>query len=184
MSILKIAQIGNPVLYQKAEAVDKIRPKDNLKDLIINMSETLIDAEGIGLAAPQVYVSKRIIIFCIPEDELSEEKINKNQEIKIHAIINPSYTNNDNDFEDDWEGCLSIPGMLGKVRRYKKITYRGYDLQGKLINKTVDGMHARIVQHECDHLNGILYLARLADPRDFGFTEEINKYYKVQNEKI
>ena len=74
--------------------------------------------------------------------------------------------------------------MLGKVRRYKKITYRGYDLQGKLINKTVDGMHARIVQHECDHLNGILYLARLADPRDFGFTEEINKYYKVQNEKI
>ena len=181
MSILKIAQIGNPVLYQKAEAIDKIRPKDNIKDLIINMSETLIDAEGVGLAAPQVYVSKRIIIFCIPQEDLSEKKIDKNQEIKINAIINPSYTNNDNDYEDDWEGCLSIPGMLGKVRRFKNITYQGYDLSGTFIKKEVSGLLARVIQHECDHLDGILYTQKLVDPTAFGSSQEIRKI--MQNEK-
>tara|TARA_B100000700_G_C14858701_1_gene767562 strand:+ start:143 stop:697 length:555 start_codon:yes stop_codon:yes gene_type:complete len=184
MPILKIAKIGHPILYQKALPIDKF-DKNELKQLVANMCETMLDANGVGLAAPQVHVNKKLIIFRTPdviEDE--SENQNKEEKLELNVLINPSYTNNSDDFEDDWEGCLSIPGMLGKVRRYKKITYRGYDLQGKLINKTVDGMHARIVQHECDHLNGILYLARLADPRDFGFTEEINKYYKVQNEKI
>ena len=94
------------------------------------MSHTLIDADGMGLAAPQIYVNKRIIIFRAPSLENDEE-----QKINIAVLVNPSYKNDTEEFEDDWEGCLSIPGMLGKVRRYKKITYKGYNIQGKLIKK-------------------------------------------------
>lgn len=177
MSILKIAKIGHPALFQKSEVVKKM-PKDELKRLIIDMTHTLLDANGIGLAAPQVHINKRIILF---RSQLIDDEKTKKKKIEITPLINPSYANNSDEFEDDWEGCLSIPGMLGKVRRFKKITYKGYGLQGKLIKKSVEGLYARIIQHECDHLEGILYTSKLVNPKEFGFVEEVRNY--LQNEK-
>ena len=177
MSILKIAKIGHPVLLKKSEPVKKIQ-KEELKRLIIDMTHTLLDANGIGLAAPQIYINKRIILF--RSQSINGEKTKK-KKIEITPLINPSYINSSDEFEDDWEGCLSIPGMLGKVRRFKKIIYKGYNLQGKLLKKSVEGLYARVIQHECDHLEGILYTSKLVDPKDFGFAEEIQNY--LQNEK-
>jgi len=175
MSILKIAKIGHPVLFKKSTLVKKM-PQNDLKRLVIDMSHTLIDADGMGLAAPQIYVNKRIIIFRAPSLENDEE-----QKINIAVLVNPSYKNDTEEFEDDWEGCLSIPGMLGKVRRYKKITYKGYNIQGKLVKKSVEGLYARVIQHECDHLDGILYTSKLVDQKSFGFADEIRS--NLENEK-
>ncbi|MBI29641.1 MAG: Peptide deformylase [Alphaproteobacteria bacterium MarineAlpha5_Bin11] len=177
MSILKIAKIGHPVLFAKASPVVKIS-KNDLKNLILNMAETLLDADGLGLAAPQVHLSKRVIIFRSFEDN---NQINDEGQ-KIISLINPSYKKISEDYEDDWEGCLSIPGMLGKVRRYKKITYKGYDLNGKIIKKDADGLEARVIQHECDHLDGILFTSKLTSPEDFGFADEIKKNVIKENE--
>ena len=173
MSILKIAKIGHPALYKKSERVSNIS-EARLKRLIIDMSHTLIDAKGIGLAAPQVYINKRLIIY---RTNLKEKKIDnkkaKSKKIQINVLINPTYKAASEEFEDDWEGCLSIPGMIGKVRRFKKINYKGYDLKGNLIKKSSSGLIARVIQHECDHLDGILYISRLVHPRYFGYAEEI-----------
>ena len=177
MSILKIAKIGHPVLLKRSDPVKKMQ-KEELKRLIIDMTHTLLDANGIGLAAPQVHINKRIILF--RSQSINDEENNK-KKIEITPLINPSYTNNSDEFDDDWEGCLSIPGMLGKVRRFKKITYKAYNLQGKLIKKSVEGLYARVIQHECDHLEGVLYTSKLVDPKDFGFAEEVQNY--LQNEK-
>ena len=139
------------------------------------MSETMIDANGIGLAAPQVHLSHRLFIYRNPEIE-EEEKI------KVSVLINPKIENISNETEDDWEGCLSIPGMSGLVRRSKKIKYYAIDLKGKKISGEVDGLHARVIQHEFDHLNGILYISRLADKRAFGYSKEIEKFWKKNDE--
>ena len=138
------------------------------------MSETMIDYKGIGLAAPQVHISKRIIVFRNPDIE-ELDKIN------ITPLINPIFEPLGNEKEDDWEGCLSIPRMQGLVRRFKKIKYHGYDLTGKKIENEAQGLHARVIQHEIDHLDGILYTKRLADQKAFGFENEISKYWKNKN---
>ena len=174
MSILKIAKIGHPVLFKEADAVKSIS-KSEIKKLVMDMSETLLDANGIGLAAPQVYVSKKIIIFRLDE----ESQINN--KVTIRVLINPSFKNQGKEYEEDWEGCLSIPGMIGKVRRFKNITYQGYDLKGRLIKEDASGIQARVIQHECDHLNGILYTSKLVDPKYFGFADEIRN--SIKNEK-
>ncbi len=140
------------------------------------MSETMIDYNGIGLAAPQVHISKSIIIFRNPD---VEEKDN----INVTALINPKFDPVGQDTEDDWEGCLSIPGMQGLVRRYKKIKYFGYDMEGNKIQNEVTGLHARVIQHEIDHLNGILYTSRLAHKDAFGFEKEILEYWKNDKSK-
>ena len=177
MSILKIARIGNPILFKKAKLIDKIKA-DELKRLILDMSETLIDANGIGLAAPQVHIGKRIIIYRVP---VGEEK-NNEKKIGINVLINPSYKKDGDETNDDWEGCLSIPGMLGKVRRFKKIIFQGFGINGKIIKKKVEGLHARVIQHECDHLEGILYTSKLVDKKYFGFLDEVQRYLKDENE--
>lgn len=148
MSILKIAKIGHPVLLKKSNEI-KDFGSDTLKKIIYDMSETMIDYSGIGLAAPQVHMSKRIIIFRNPDVEEKEK-------IQITPLINPKYEPVSEEKDDDWEGCLSIPGMQGLVSRYKKITYTGYDLNGDRIKNTAEGLHARVVQHEIDHLDGKL----------------------------
>ncbi len=170
MSILKIAKIGHPVLLKKCAEIKEFST-DSLKKIVYDMSETMIDYNGIGLAAPQIHISKRILIFRNPDIEEKEK-------IQITPLINPVFTALNNETEDDWEGCLSIPGMQGLVRRYKKISYYGYDLDGKKIENEADGLHARVVQHEIDHLNGVLYTERLADKKAFGFEKEIVKFWK------
>ena len=139
------------------------------------MTETMLDSNGIGLAAPQVHINKQIIIFRAPEDE-SEKNI------KISVLINPKLTKITDETDNQWEGCLSIPGMLGLVRRYKKIKYEGYDIKGNFLEKTVDGFHARIIQHEFDHLIGILYTSRLAEKNAYGFANEIEEFWKNKNQ--
>ena len=121
---------------------------DSLKKIVYDMSETMLDYNGIGLAAPQVHISKQIIVFRNPDNEEKDK-------IEITPLINPIFKPMGKETEDDWEGCLSIPGMQGLVTRFKKIKYSGYDLDGKVIENEVEGLHARVVQHEIDHLNGV-----------------------------
>ena len=175
MSILKIAKLGHPVLLKKGAEIKEFS-SNSLKKIIYDMSETMIDYNGIGLAAPQIHISKRIVIFRNPD---LEEK----DKIQITPLINPVFKPLTDETEDDWEGCLSIPGMQGLVKRFKKINYFGYDLDGNKIENEAEGLHARVVQHEIDHLDGILYTNRLADKRAFGFEKEIQEFWKYKNEK-
>ena len=177
MSILKIARLGHPVLYSKAKPVNNIADS-GIKKIIHDMTETMLDAEGIGLAAPQVHIKKQIIIFRVFDDDNSQDN-----EIKVIALINPKIYKVDDEQDSRWEGCLSIPGMLGLVKRFSKINYEGYDMQGNLIKQTAQGMQARVIQHEYDHLQGILYTHKLVDKNAYGFEGEIEKYWKVNNDK-
>ena len=170
MSILKIARIGHPILLKKSTEIKQFST-EKLKKIIYDMSETMIDYNGIGLAAPQVHLSKRIIIFRNPEEQEKDK-------IQVTALVNPFFEALSEEVENDWEGCLSIPGMQGLVTRYKKISYTGHDLNGVKIKKQAEGLHARVIQHEIDHLNGILYIDRLADKKAFGFENEIVKFWK------
>ena len=175
MAILKIAKLGHPLLLKKTNEISNLNDID-LKKIIYDMSETMIDANGIGLAAPQVHLSHRFFIYRNPVIE-EEEKI------KVSILINPQIEKISDDTEDDWEGCLSIPGMSGLVRRSKKIKYSAIDLKGEKVSGEADGLHARVIQHEFDHLNGILYTSRLADKRAFGYSEEIEKFWKKNDEE-
>ena len=176
MSILKISRLGHPILLQKCKLVENITG-NHIKKIIRNMTETMLDARGIGLAAPQVHINKQILIFRVPDEE-------KDDEIKITALINPKLKKIDDETENQWEGCLSIPGMLGLVKRFSRVQYEGYDMKGLLIKKEVSGLHARVIQHEFDHLMGILYISRLANKKAYGFADEIEEYWKAKDEKI
>jgi peptide deformylase len=175
VAILKIAKLGHPVLLKKTNEISNLNDI-NLKKIIYDMSETMIDANGIGLAAPQVHLSLRLFIYRNPD-------IKEKEKIKVSILINPKIEKISDDTEDDWEGCLSIPGMSGLVRRSKKIIYSGFDLKGAKVSGEADGLHARVIQHEFDHLNGILYTSRLADKRAFGYSEEIEKFWKKNDEE-
>ena len=170
MSILKISRLGHPILLQKCEPVIDVTSRET-KGIIHDMTETMLDAKGVGLAAPQIHINKQIIIFRIPEEE-------NDKEIKITALINPKITKISDKTENEWEGCLSIPGMIGLVKRFSQIKYKGFDMQGKIIERQVKGFHARVVQHEFDHLMGILYFNRLADKNAYGYVEEMEEYWK------
>ena len=177
MSILKIAKIGHPILYKKADPVESI-DDPSIKKLILDMSETMLDANGIGLAAPQVHVSKQIIIFRM----IDEENPDQDKKVKVTALINPKISFISDDCDQKWEGCLSIPDMSGLVKRHTKINYEGYDMNGNLIKQEAIDLQARIIQHEFDHLNGILYINRLVDPKAYGFSEEIKKYWQEKSD--
>ena len=170
MSILKIARLGHPILLQKAKLVEDITG-NKTKKIIHDMTKTMLDAKGIGLAAPQIHINRQIIIFRVPEED--DEK-----KIKITALINPKFKKINDKKDNEWEGCLSIPGMLGLVKRFSKIQYEGSDMKGNIIQREAEGLHARIVQHEYDHLMGILYISRLVDNSAFGYAEEIEEYWK------
>ena len=176
MSILKIARLGHPVLHQKTLLVDNIK-EPSIKKLIHDMTETMLDYKGIGLAAPQVHISKQIIIFRMFDDQEKESN-----EIKITALINPKITKISEKTDNQWEGCLSIPGMLGLVKRYSSISYEGFDISGNKIQQNAEGLHARVVQHECDHLNGIVFTHRLVDKKAYGYEDEIEEYWKKKHE--
>ena len=175
MSILKISRLGHPILLKKAKPVTNILGKQ-VKKIRFDMTETMLDAKGIGLAAPQVHINKQILIF------RSFEQDDEEKEVNITVLINPKIIKISDKTDDAWEGCLSIPGMLGLVKRFSEIAYEGYDIKGNLIQKKVNGLHARVVQHEFDHLLGVLYVSRLANPKAFGFVDEIEEFWKKINE--
>ena len=180
MSILKISRLGHPILLKKAKSVTDILGKE-VKKIIFDMTETMLDAKGIGLAAPQVHINKQILIFRSLEEN-EEDEDDEEKEVNITVLINPKIIKISDKTDDAWEGCLSIPGMLGLVKRFSEIAYEGYDIKGNFIKKQVNGLHARVVQHEFDHLLGVLYVSRLANSKAFGFVDEIEEFWKKINE--
>jgi len=171
MAILKIARMGHPVLTQVAEPVDD--PTDSeIHHLIADMIETMRDAPGIGLAAPQVHVPLRIVVFYVPGERSAEDEA---EDIALTALINPEIIPVGEDMNEAVEGCLSLPQMAGRVRRFSHIRYSGLAPDGSKIEREAKGFHARVVQHECDHLDGILYPMRMDDLTSFGYAEELAK---------
>lgn len=175
MAIRKIARMGHPVLSRIAEPVaDPTAPE--IRALVADMVETMIDANGAGLAAPQVYVPKRIVIFQAPPERAPEgidEAEAFDHTAPLTVLINPEIEMLTDEMEPGWEGCLSVPGLRGLVPRVRELRYRGFGLDGKLVERHARGFHARVVQHECDHLDGILYPQRMTDLRDLIFETEV-----------
>lgn len=170
MAILKIAKMGHPVLRQRAAEVQDPTAPD-IRRLVADMVETLEDIGGAGLAAPQVHVPLRVIIFSVPMERILEEP--GAEPVPLEALINPVVTPLTRDTDLGWEGCLSVPGLRGVVPRFTKVRYAALTLDGKKIEREVGGFHARVIQHECDHLDGILYPMRMADLSTLSFTDEL-----------
>ena len=166
MAIKQVLKMGDPLLLNVAEPVHDFKSQA-LRDLIEDMQDTMHALNGAGLAAPQIGISLRVVIFGV-------EKIPRYpnaEEVPYTILINPELTLLDDQTEEGWEGCLSVPGMRGLVPRFKKLRYQGYDLNHNLIDRTVSDFHARVVQHECDHLDGVLYPMRIEDLSNFGFSD-------------
>jgi peptide deformylase len=177
MAILKIARMGNPVLLRKCDPVaDPGAPE--IRRLVADMMQTMEDAPGVGLAAPQVYQPLRLFVFRVPGGRASEDP--DDIELGNTVLINPSVELIGEERVLGWEGCLSIPDLRAAVPRATRIRYRGVDCDGTVIEREVSGFHARIVQHEYDHLDGILYTMRMTDFRYFGFNEELNRATAAQ----
>ena len=173
MAILKIARMGHPVLWQKAEPVaDPTAPE--IRRLIADMTDTMEDAPGVGLAAPQVHVPLRLFVFRVPADRRSGDP--DDAEIGNSVLINPEIVPVGDDIRLRWEGCLSIPGLRGAVARPWRVRYRGLDADGNVVEREATGLHAGVVQHENDHLDGILYPMRMDDMSLFGFDTELARY--------
>jgi peptide deformylase len=172
MAILKIARMGHPVLLQKATPVaDPGAPE--IRRLVDDMMETMMDAPGVGLAAPQVYQPLRLFVFRVPEGR--ETRDPDDITLANTVLINPTLELIGEERALGWEGCLSIPGLRAAVPRARRIRYRGVDCDGNVMEREATGFHARIVQHEYDHLDGILYTMRMSDFRHFGFTDELDR---------
>lgn len=174
MAIRKIARMGHPVLQGVAKPVpDPMAP--GVKALVRDMIETMIDANGAGLAAPQVYEPWRIVVFQAPPERAPEE-IDEEEAFDhtapLTVLINPEIEFLTSDMEKGWEGCLSVPGLRGAVPRVTALRYRGQTLSGETIERVARGFHARVVQHECDHLDGILYPQRMDDLTELIFETE------------
>lgn len=177
MAILKIARMGHPVLAGIAGAVpDPTAPE--IRRLVADMLETMIDANGAGLAAPQVHVPLRVVVFQAPadrDDGLSEaERFEATAPLTV--LINPEIEVIGETREAGWEGCLSVPGLRGLVERPDHIRYRGVDHEGHRIERIAKGFHARVVQHECDHLVGVLYPQRMGDLTKLIFETEAHHW--------
>jgi len=171
--ILKVARMGHPVLRQEAEPIPPEQiTSPEVQDFIDDMIETMYDYDGAGLAAPQVHVSKQIVVM-----EVSQNPRYPNAPaIPLTVYINPEITPLTEEMDEDWEGCLSVPGLRGRVPRYTKIRLRAYDRDGQRVDFVAEGFHARVIQHECDHLWGKLYIDRVRDPTSLTFMEEFMKY--------
>jgi peptide deformylase len=165
MSILKIARMGHPVLARQAMPVpDPTAPE--IRRLIGDMVETMIDARGAGLAASQVHIPLRLVVFQAPEGRAEPGLVESERfdhTAPLTVLINPELEIVEETMEGGWEGCLSVPGLRGYVERPAHVRYRGMDHEGRVIARTAKGFHARVVQHELDHLDGILYPARMRD---------------------
>ena len=172
MAILKIARMGHPVLKKVAEPVDD-PTASSVARLVDNMVETMLDAPGQGLAAPQVYVSKRIVVYIPPPPDEDDDGEDSDDGRKIRVLVNPLISRLDDDMTDNWEGCLSVPDLRGVVPRYTRIHIAATRLDGSAIDETVEGHHARVIQHECDHLDGVLYPQRMTDLSTLMFESEM-----------
>jgi peptide deformylase len=159
--IREVLRMGDPRLLAKAKPVERFGTPE-LAALLADLRDTMAHLNGAGLAAPQIGVGLRVVIFGLRAEEVPDT-----------VLINPALEPLAADQEEDWEGCLSVPGMRGVVPRYRYLRYTGYDERGARFERTVEGFHARVVQHECDHLDGVLYPMRIRDFSRFGFIEAL-----------
>jgi peptide deformylase len=173
MALLKIAKMGNPVLRARADEVDD-PTAPWVKQLVADMLETMDDAGGTGIAAPQVHAPHRIVMFFVAGDRTTDLPGDGEQPLTV--LINPVIEPIGEERALGWEGCLSVPGLRGVVPRHLRVRYRGLGLDGKPLERDAAGFHARVVQHECDHLDGILYPQRMTDHRLLVYTEELQRH--------
>lgn len=167
MTIKSILKMGDPRLLRKSRPVEAFGTPD-LLELIQDMEDTMINANGAGIAAPQIGEDLRVVIFGTgqPNPRYPDAPV-----IPRTVLVNPTIEAVGDALEEGWEGCLSVPGLRGVVPRFQRIVYRGFDPMGSPIEREAEGFHARVVQHECDHLEGVLYPMRVRDFTRFGFTE-------------
>jgi len=177
MAIRPVLRMGDARLLQCAEPVSGFGSGE-LRALLEDMRDTMQALNGVGLAAPQIGVNLRVVIFGIEKSARYPDA----EAVPETVLINPSVMVLEESIKDDWEGCLSLPGLRGLVPRFQNIRYKGCDEQGALIDRTASGFHARVVQHECDHLDGILYPMRIRDITKFGYAEELFPGQALQDE--
>jgi peptide deformylase len=168
MPVREVLRMGHPVLRERAKPVEAFGTPE-LHALLQDMKETMAAQSGAGLAAPQIGVGQRVVIFGVDHNPRYPDA----EPVPFTVLVNPKLVMLTREVEEDWEGCLSVPGMRGVVPRYTKLRYSGFDIDGNPIERVAEGFHARVVQHECDHLDGILYPQRMTDLSRFGFNEEL-----------
>src|SRR4051812_34596877 len=168
MAVRPVLRMGDPRLFEVSKQVDGFDTPE-LHELITDMQDTMKALNGAGLAAPQIGVGLQVVIFGVEKNPRYPDA----EVVPYTVLVNPQLEAVDDEIEQGWEGCLSVPGMRGLVPRYKRLRYRGFDQLGNPVDRTVSDFHARVVQHEVDHLMGILYPMRIRDMHNFGFTEEL-----------
>lgn len=178
MAILKVARLGHPILRQVAEPVppEGIGAPD-VQRLIDDMIETMLEYDGAGLAAPQVHVSRQIVVFEVAHNPRYPDA----EYVPLTVLINPKIAALTPHTEEDWEGCLSLPDLRGKVPRYTEVRVEANDRHGKKLNYVAKGFAARVAQHECDHLNGIVYVDRMTSMQSLSFVREFMRYQLGQS---
>lgn len=177
MAIRDVLKMGDPRLLEPARPVADFASLE-LTQLIVDMHDTMRALDGAGLAAPQIGVGLQVVIFGVSANPRYPDAEN----VPYTVLINPQLTALSDAVEAGWEGCLSVPGMRGLVPRYSDLRYQGFDAAGQPIDRSVSGFHARVVQHEVDHLHGILYPMRIRDLRDFGFTDTLFPGQNLQDD--
>jgi len=187
MAILKIARMGHPILRSPAEPVADPRHPE-IQRLVDDMIETMIDANGAGLAAPQVHVPLRLVVFQAPDERNEGGGIGEDERFSPSAaltvLMNPVIESIGDKLSSGFEGCLSVPGLRGLVTRPDHVRYRGMGRDGEPIERLARGFHARVVQHECDHLDGILYVQRMSDMSQLLFESEIKHWVRPSEELL
>lgn len=177
MAIHSILRMGDPLLHKCATEITEFNSSE-LDALIQDMLDTMQAENGAGLAAPQIGISRQLVVFGFDENTRYPQA----ESVPKTILINPTIKPLDDLMESDWEGCLSVPGLRGLVPRYCNIEYSGFDQKGALIKVKASGFHARVVQHECDHLNGILYPQRMSDLSKLGYIEELLESGQLQTQ--
>ena len=168
MTVRRVLKMGDPLLFRVAEPVQEFDSPE-LHALVGDMFDTMGALNGAGLAAPQIGISRRVVIFGVEANPRYPDV----EPVPTTVLVNPVIELLTKDTEEGWEGCLSVPGMRGLVSRYTRLRYSGFDQHGKPLTREAHGFHARVVQHECDHLDGILYPMRLKDMRLFGYEDAL-----------
>ena len=177
MAIRTVLRMGDPLLLEKAQPIMQFNTPE-LHALINDMQDTMQAMDGAGIAAPQIGVSLQVVIFGVGKNPRYPDA----EQVPYTVLINPTLNFVGDEMEDGWEGCLSVPGMRGVVPRYMRLHYTGFDQFGVPIDRLVSGFHARVVQHECDHLMGILYPMRINNLKDFGYTDVLFPNQDIQDD--
>src|SRR5262249_39032456 len=174
MAVLKVAHLGHPILRQKAEPISpEAIGAPEIQGLIDDMLETMDDHDGAGLAAPQVHVSRRLVVYGVRQNPRYPDA----EEVPLTVLINPVITPTTTEQDEDWEGCLSVPDLRGQVPRFTRVRVEAWGGDGRRLSFAAEGFHARVVQHECDHLDGVVYLDRMRSMATLSFLPEFHRYW-------